>query len=79
MRMSAQFVGKKVGLSTASVYKMWSDMDLIKKNKFGNWSITDLGRVNGGKMSNSKNPVPTFNFDVIELMMIDFYNSKQRR
>lgn len=74
-RMSASIVGKNVGMSAAWVYDMWKDMGLVIKDKFGNWALTETGRSIGGRMSkNSYRPVPTFNFEVIETMMIDFYN-----
>ena len=50
-------------------------MGLVYKDKFGDWVLTELGRSHGGKMSSGSHlSVPTFDFDVIEKMMIDFYN-----
>jgi len=58
-RMSARFVGNKVGMSTESVYGMWKDMGLVIKDKFGDWTLTEAGISIGGRMSNSNNcPVP---------------------
>ena len=74
-RMSARFVAKKVGKSTSWVYEMWKDMGLISKNGFGEWDLTELGKKIGGKMSSGYHvSVPTFDFDKIEQMMIDYYN-----
>lgn len=74
-RMSARFVANKVGMSTAWVYKMWKDMGLVVKDKFGDWVLTEAGREIGGKMSSGNRvSVPTFKFETIEQLMIDFYN-----
>ena len=73
-RMSARFVGNEVGKSAAWVYSMWENMRLVFKDKFGDWELTDAGRSIGGRMSkNNYRSVPTFDFNVIEKMMIDFY------
>lgn len=78
-RMSARFVAKEVGMSTAWVYDMWKNMGLVVKNKLGDWVLTDLGREVGGRMSKSNRlPVPTFEFEIIEKMMIDFYNRNRK-
>ena len=74
-RMSARFVGREVGKSTEWVYKMWKDMGLVVKDKFGDWILTQVGRDVGGKMSKGQpRSTPTFDFEVIEKKMIDFYN-----
>ena len=73
-RMSARIIATRLGQSTDWVYGMWKDMGLVIKDKLGDWITTEAGRSVGGKMS--KNPyrqVPTFDFDVIEKLMIDFY------
>lgn len=73
-RMSARYVAKRVGMSTEWVYDMWKDMGLVVKDKFGDWVLTELGRSHGGDMSKRTNfPVPTFEFKVIERLMIAFY------
>ena len=73
-RMSARFVGKAIGTSAEWVYGMWKDMGLVIKDKFGDWALTEAGRSIGGRMSKSNySPVPTFDFEVIEKLMIDFY------
>lgn len=78
-RMSARFVGRAVGMSTAWVYDMWKDMGLVVKDKFGYWILTEAGKKCGGKLSKSnRHPVPTFSFTVIEQMMIDFYNTHRK-
>ena len=78
-RMSARFVAQKVGKSTAWVYDMWKDMGFVVKDKFGDWDLTELGRKVGGRMSEgSRLSVPTFEFEKIEKMMIDFYNKNRK-
>lgn len=78
-RMSARFVAQKVGQSVSWVYELWKDMGLVYKDSFGDWALTDAGRNIGGKMSKSNHcPVPTFDFDVIEKIMIDFYNKHRK-
>ncbi len=78
-RMSARFVGRAVGMSTKWVYGMWKDMGLVVKDKFGDWALTAAGHNIGGRMSKSNHyPVPTFDFEVIEQMMIDFYNKHRK-
>lgn len=73
-RMSARYVATKVGQSTPWVYEMWKNMGLVIKDKFGDWTLTEAGRSIGGRMSKSNyKSVPTFDFEVIEQMMIDFY------
>ena len=74
MRMSARFVAQEVGKSTAWVYDLWEKMGLVIKDKFGDWILTESGRASGGRMSKSTyRPVPTFDFEIIEQKMIDFY------
>ena len=78
-RMSARFFGQKILQSTEWVYGMWKDMGLVIKDKFGDWDLTDWGKQNSGKMSKgSRFPVPTFVFEVVEPMMIDFYNKHRK-
>lgn len=78
-RMSARFVAQKVGMSTQWVYDMWKEMGLVDKDKFGDWILTAAGRAIGGRMSKGgRLEVPTFDFEVIEKMMIDFYNSHSK-
>ena len=77
--MSARFVGNRVGMSAKWVYDMWKDMGLVINNNSGGWSLTELGRSVGGRMSKgSYSSVPTFDFEVIEQMMIDFYNKYRK-
>ncbi|MBE6747062.1 MAG: hypothetical protein E7558_06390 [Ruminococcaceae bacterium] len=74
-RMSARFVGNVVGKSAKWVYALWEEMGIVTKDKLGDWILTDAGKEIGGKMSrNNYCPVPTFDFEVIEKLMIDFYN-----
>ena len=78
-RMSARFVAIEVGKSTSWVYEMWKDMGLVIKDKFGDWALTEAGREIGGRMSKSNHlPVPTFEFEKIEKLMIDFYNKHRK-
>ena len=78
-RMSARFVGQKVGMAAQWVYDMWKDMGLVEKDKFGDWILTAAGREVGGRMSKGSHlEVPTFEFEVIEKMMIDFYNKHRK-
>lgn len=78
-RMSARFVGRAVGMSTEWVYGMWKDMGLIINDKFGDWTLTAAGHNIGGRMSKSNHcPVPTFDSEVIEQMMIEFYNKHRK-
>ena len=78
-RMSASFIAKKIGMETKWVYQLWQKMGLICKNKLGDWALTELGRQYGGKMSiGSYLSVPTFQFEIIEKLMIDFFNSNKK-
>lgn len=78
-RTSARFVGRAVGMSTKWVYGMWKDMGLVVKDKFGDWALTAAGHNIGGRISKSNHcPVPTFDFEVIEQMIIDFYNKHRK-
>lgn len=78
-RMSARFFGRLVGMSTEWVYDMWKDMGLVIKDKLGGWVLTEAGKKIGGKMSKSNHtPVPTFDFETVEKMMIDFYNKHRK-
>ena len=79
-RMSARFVAKRVGMSTRWVYDLWKEMGLVCKDKFGDWVLTELGRSHGGRMSNGDSlQVPTFDFSVIEKLMIDYYNKTKSK
>lgn len=78
-RKSARFFANQMGTNTQWVYQMWKDMGLVMKDKFGDWVLTDLGKQSSGKMSsNNYVPVPTFEFEKIEKMMIDFYNKHRK-
>lgn len=76
-RMSARFIGLKVGLSTKDVYEMWQGMGVVTKDKFGDWVLTEAGRALGGKSSKGDYSVPTFKFDTIVNAMIGFYNKNK--
>lgn len=72
-RMSARYVANKLGRSIAGVYKDWQDMGLVKKDSWGDWTLTELGRKKGGRMSSgSRLQVPTFDFDEIKKTMDEF-------
>ena len=78
-RMSANILGKKVDLSAQQVYDMWKDMGLVIKDTFGDWALTDAGRKIGGQMSKSAHlPVPTFEIQIIEKLMIEFYKKLKK-
>lgn len=78
-RMSARFIGREVGKSAEWVYKMWKDMGLVVKDKFGDWILTQAGRDIGGKMSKGPHlSVPTFDFEDIEKKMVDFCNQHHK-
>ena len=78
-RMSARFVGRKLGLSAERVYSIWEGMGLVIKDNFGGWDLTEVGRNIGGRMSKSNHrPVPTFDFEVVEKMMLDYYNKHRK-
>lgn len=54
-------------------------MGLVEKDRFGDWILTAAGREVGGRMSKGSSlEVPTFEFEVIEKMMIDFYNKHRK-
>lgn len=76
-RMSARFIAQKlIDFTAADVYEIWNDMNLVCKDKFGDWVLTDLGRSIGGKMSKSDHfPVPTFDADKVIDMMIEWYKT----
>ncbi|MBR4057655.1 MAG: hypothetical protein IKK00_05915 [Oscillospiraceae bacterium] len=78
-RMSARYVGRAVGMPSQWVYDLWHKMGLVVKDKFGDWVLTDAGRQIGGKMTTgSRLSVPSFDFSVIEKLMIDFYNKTHK-
>lgn len=73
-RMSARgFARELIGYSTSDVYEFWRDMGLVVKGKFGTWVLTALGVENGGKMSSSNHPTPTFNIEELFPKMVAFY------
>ena len=72
-RMSARFIGIKLGKATAEIYDMWKQMGLVTKDKFGDWILTELGKNRGGKMSKSNYlAVPTFEYDSVVKLMEKF-------
>ena len=79
-RKSARYIAQElIGYTAADIYEIWKDMGLVIKDKFGDWALTEVGRSIGGRMSKTNRcPVPTFDFEVIEKMMIDFYNKHRK-
>jgi len=73
-RMSARFVATKIGKSTSWVYGLWKEMGLVMLDGYGDWCLTEAGREIGGRMSKGNQfSVPTFDFEKIEELMIEFY------
>ena len=76
-RMSARFVALRVGESTEWIYKTWENMGLIEKDGHIGYKLTELGKENGGKMSqNSAVSVPTFDYDTIVALMDEYVFGK---
>lgn len=77
-RMSARFVGQKIGLSTSSVYDLWEAMGMVAKDRLGYWDLTEYGKSIGGRLSSGRVPVPTFDFeDIVEVM--DEFREKRNK
>lgn len=73
-RMSARYIAPKMGMSTSSVYNTWEKMGLVMKNKYGDWTLTNLGMDIGGRMSRSNYlSVPTFELEPILKLMREFF------
>lgn len=73
-KIIAKFLEK---FTTNDVYDILKDMGYITKDTIG-WKLTDLGRLNGGKMSKSNFPTPTFDIDNIIDKMIEFWNKTHK-
>lgn len=73
-RKSARFIAQMLcNYTTTDVYEIWKDMELVVKDKFGDWILTDLGKSIGGRMSKgSRLSVPTFDAEFIINKMIEF-------
>ena len=66
-RMSARFIGIKLGKKTADIYNVLEQKNFVVKGQFGTYNLTEEGRKIGGKMSiGSPSPTPTFDFDTIK-------------
>lgn len=77
-RMSARFIAPRFGQTASGIYKIWEEMGLVTKDKFGDWVLTNLGREIGGRMSSGNHlSVPTFDFDTIAKMTREFLDSKK--
>lgn len=63
--------------SVQDVYDILKDMGYIVKDTVG-WKLTELGRANGGKMSKSNFPTPTFDVEKITDKMIEFWNKTHK-
>lgn len=71
-RMSARYVTQKVRMNIALVYDLWNSMEIVIKDKFEDWTLIKAGREIGGRITKSNYcTVPTFDFNVIEQLMID--------
>lgn len=77
-RKSARFIADMlINYTTKDVYEIWKDMGLVVKDEFGDWILTEAGKLMGGKMSNGNRlSVPTFNADFIIDKMIEFCKQK---
>ena len=65
-RKSARFIAQDLLKKTSEIYDIWERMGVVYKDKFGDWSLTELGKTLGGKMSKgSALSVPTFEKDII--------------
>lgn len=72
MRASARKIANFVsGCSTKDIYRYLQAMGFVAKDKFG-WTLTELGKANGGKMSSSDYPTPTFIVEDIAKKIIKF-------
>ena len=80
-RKSAKYIAMElVGYAASDVYEIWKDMGLIIKNKYGDWTLTELGVQFGGKMSkNSLQSVPTFEANYIIDKMIEWYTVHRKQ
>lgn len=68
--MSARFIAKAFGEKAAWAYDVMKELGLVVKDKFGEWTLTDLGRQIGGRMSTSNyRPVPSFDFEIVAKMI----------
>lgn len=78
-RVSARFIIHKFGMSDVKwLYSIWKEMGLVMKDNFGDWTLTNLGRNIGGKMSHSSHlPVPTFDEDVIIKLTKEFLKNRK--
>lgn len=57
-------------MSAKAVYEFLEEMGFVQKDKMGDWTLTNLGRKNGGKMSQgSYLSVPIFELDIIKGLM----------
>lgn len=72
-RMSARFIGSKIGLPADSVYKTWADMGIIRLHQQGYWDLTEEGKALNGRYSKNGG-VPTFKFEEIVPLMKSFWH-----
>ena len=73
-RKSARFIADMLSnYTTKDVYDIWKEMGLVIKDNMGDWTLTELGKNIGGKMSNGNRlQVPTFEAEMIIEKMIQF-------
>lgn len=76
-RMSARYIAPRLGITTSGLYRVWEEMGLVTKDKFGDWIVTGLGRESGGRMSKgSRLSVPTFELEVITKMVKEYLDNR---
>lgn len=74
MRGSPRIIARElIGCTTTDVYNILKDMGYIAKDTIG-WKLTELGRSNGGRMSQSNYPSPTFDIGKVIDQMMAFCN-----
>ena len=79
MRAAPKFIAKYLeNYSAQDVYDILKDMGYIVRDTVG-WKLTELGRANGGKMSNSNYPTPTFDVDKVIDQMMEFWNRTHKK
>ena len=78
MRCPPSIIAKYLkNYTTNDVYEILKDMGYIVKDTIG-WKLTELGRANGGQMSKSNFPTPTFDPENIIDKMIEFWNKTNK-
>lgn len=70
-RMSARYIAQRLGVTAKWVYQVLEEHGLVEEDTWGEWTLTEKGRRNGGRMSKGNYPVPTFKFNVVEEILRD--------